>query len=150
MKGPSGKELTRGEDTEWCFMIQLAGFDLWYSSSLKFYHYMSKERMTWAYYLKLKTGIAKGESKLLCYHLFLKFQKKSGFYFFILYFKNLLYYNFFWLQFKIRSSIAPSRYSIEELSLGKSIIKAKASTFNKDFTKAYSQFNCLKRILQSK
>ncbi len=148
MKGPSGKELTRGEDTEWCFMIQLAGFDLWYSSSLKFYHYMSKERMTWAYYLKLKTGIAKGESKLFPYHLFLKSNKPAYYQFLISYTQSLLYHNFIWIQFRIRNFIKPSRYNSEELSLGKKISKAKAVSFIIDFSPAFRQFIKIKRILR--
>lgn len=148
MVGPNGNELTRGEDTEWCLMIQLAGYDLWYSSELKFYHYMSKERMTWEYYLKLKTGIASGESKLFPYHLFLKSKKPSYTQFLYRYTESLLYQNLIWLQFKIRSFIKPSRYSLKELSLGKKINKAKATAFNKDFIYALRQFKSIKRIMQ--
>ncbi len=149
MVGPNGKELTRGEDTEWCLMIQLADFDLWYSSELKFYHYMSKERMTWEYYLKLKTGIASGESRLFPYYLFLKSNKPSYTKFLFRYTQSLLYHNFIWLQFKIRSLIKPSRYSLDELSIGKKINKAKATAFNKDFINALLQFKSIKKIMQS-
>jgi glycosyltransferase involved in cell wall biosynthesis len=148
MVGPNGKELTRGEDTEWCLMIQLVGYDLWYSSELKFYHYMSKERMTWQYFLKLKAGIAAGESKLHAYHLFLHSSAPSYLQFYFSYFKSLLFYNAIWIQFRVRSIIQKSRYSEEEKSLGRAVNSTKAKTFLQDFLNERSHFTRIKKIMK--
>jgi glycosyltransferase involved in cell wall biosynthesis len=53
-----GEELSSGGDVEFCHAIQLSGFDLIYLESLKFYHDISKSRIDFDYYLKLKSGIA--------------------------------------------------------------------------------------------
>ena len=147
MVGPNGKELTRGEDTEWCLMIQLAGYDLWYSSSLKFHHFMSKARMTWEYYLKLKEGIAAGESKLFSYHLFFTSKNPGNHQFYFSYLKAQVYYNLVWIHFRIRSKIQASRYSKDLLSLGKVINSTKARTFNRDYIASYNQFKKIRKLV---
>lgn len=53
-----GNELSSGGDVELCYAIQLSGFDLVYLQDLKFYHEISKDRLSFEYYLKLKAGIA--------------------------------------------------------------------------------------------
>ena len=147
MVGPKGNDLTRGEDTEWCFLIQLAGFDLWYSGDLKFYHFMTQGRMTWNYYLRLKAGISSGTAKLQSYEPFFKKKNPSHFDFIFSYLKAFLFTNVNWLQFSIRKKIQKSRYKKEQLELGNIINKGKAISYRKNYSEAYLHFKQLKRVL---
>ena len=65
-----GKELASGGDVELCFLVQLLGFDLWYEESLSFKHFITSPRLDWAYYLKLKKGIASSFPLLNSYKIF--------------------------------------------------------------------------------
>lgn len=118
-----------------------------YSGTLEFYHFMSKARMTWEYYLQLKKGISSGESKLFCYHLFFTSKNPALFTFCLSYLKTQLYYNLVWIQFEIRSKLNSSRYSKESLSLGKIINRNKAKTFNRDFVISLNQFKKVKKMI---
>lgn len=73
-----GEELSSGGDVEFCHAIQLEGFDLVYSDSLKFYHYIKKERIDFEYYLKLKAGISSSFPILASYR-FENFQTQREF-----------------------------------------------------------------------
>jgi len=48
-----GRAIMSGGDGEICAAIRLIGYTLYYHASLKFQHYMTRERLTWPYYLKL-------------------------------------------------------------------------------------------------
>lgn len=64
-----GEELTSGGDVEFCHAIQLLGYDLMYSESLKFYHHIGRERVRFEYYLRLKKGISSSFPILASYNL---------------------------------------------------------------------------------
>ena len=148
MVGPKGDDLTRGEDTEWCMMIELMGYDLWYDDTMKFHHYMPKGRMTWEYYLKLKKGISSGEAKLKSYQLFYRLQNPSTSVFCINYLKSFLYSNFIWLFFLMKSSLLGS-YSKEIRELGAVTNKEKASAYRNHFWITFCHFNQLKKIFNN-
>jgi len=148
MTGPKANELTRGEDTEWCMMIQLMGLDLYYSDDLLFYHLMTASRLNWNYYKLLKKGIASGAAKLSSYDLFFKQKNPSVFGFFVDYFKNCIYFNLVAFQFLIRSNILPFSYSKEIIDIGKSVNYSTAKAYRKDFKITYSHFKQLSSILK--
>ena len=148
MVGPKGDDLTRGEDTEWCMMIELMGYDLWYEDSLKFHHYMPKGRMTWEYYLKLKKGISSGEAKLKSYQLFYTLQKPGILHFCLTYLKSLLHSNFIWLLFLMKSSLLGS-YSKEIKELGSITSKGKASAYRNHFLSTIRHFIQLKKFFNN-
>ena len=147
MVGPKGDDLTRGEDTEWCILIQLQGYRLCYSSELKFYHLMTTSRLSWPYYLKLKKGISSGIAKLESYTLFYKNNYPTNFNFVLLYTRLWLYYNFIWLQFVLRSKIVPNRYNQQEKELGSIVNYTRAASFRKHFKVTYHHFKQLKKFL---
>jgi glycosyltransferase involved in cell wall biosynthesis len=149
MVGRKGKNLTGGEDTEWCMMIELMRYDLWYDDSLKFYHYMPNGRMNWEYYLKLKKGTTSGEAKLKAYQLFYHKSDPAVIGFCFSYFASLLFTNAVWLQFVVKSSIFREKYSKEILELGGVVNKEKASSYRKDFWFSYHHFLQLKKILKT-
>ena len=70
-----GTTLVSGGDVEWCYLIQLLGYKLYYDHRLIFYHEMPASRMNWDYYLRLKAGIASGTGKFVPYHLLFKNKK---------------------------------------------------------------------------
>lgn len=47
-----GIELSSGGDYELCYAFALAGYDLVYNDRLKFKHYITKERLTWEYFIR--------------------------------------------------------------------------------------------------
>ena len=56
-------DLRRGSnDIELCSLARIAGYRVWYEDSLRFRHYLTPERLTWSYFLRLtevahKTGV---------------------------------------------------------------------------------------------
>lgn len=77
MTGRKGNESISGDDVEWCWLMQLKGYDLQYSKTLKFYHIISSNRLNWEYYLKLKKGINFGGALLYSYQYYFKNPKSS-------------------------------------------------------------------------
>ena len=146
MTGPKGTELSRGEDTEWCMMIELMGYELWYSHNLKFYHFMTNARMKWDYYLRLKAGISSGSAKFVSYTPFFN-NTPHLFYFFLEYFNKTLFHSLIWFQFLIRSRITPGRYSKEQLEIGKIINYRKAFSYWNNFRETYRHFKQLQKTL---
>ena len=47
-----GAELTSGGDYELCLAIAILGYDIWYDDQLRFTHFITKERLTWDYFLR--------------------------------------------------------------------------------------------------
>ena len=45
-------QLTSGGDYELCYALVLAGYEIWYDERLRFKHFITKDRLTWEYYLK--------------------------------------------------------------------------------------------------
>ena len=56
IEGRTGGKLISGDDSEICKRILLLGYSLHYDSDLLFYHYMTPNRLTWAYKKNLFEG----------------------------------------------------------------------------------------------
>lgn len=147
MVGRKGKEIFGGEDVEFCLLVQLLGFEIWYNSQLKFYHFMTKERMKWTYYLKLKAGISSTTANFTSYDPFFKKGSITKFSFVNNYLSKYIFYNINWLQFLVRSKIQPSRYSKEQFEIGQVVNHRKAASFRKDFGASYRHFLEIKKVL---
>jgi glycosyltransferase involved in cell wall biosynthesis len=146
--GRKGKEIYGGEDVEFCLLIQLLGYEIWYNSQLKFYHYMTSERMNWPYYLKLKDGISSTSAYFASYMPFFKKGKPTIVSFCFGYLSNYIFFHLVWLHFLVRSKIQPSRYSQEQLELGKVINRRKALSYRSDFRESFLHFKQLKKVLK--
>lgn len=48
--------LTSGGDIELCYALRLAGWEIWYDSSLKLRHFIPQRRLSWEYLRKLNRG----------------------------------------------------------------------------------------------
>lgn len=145
--GPHGNDLTRGEDTEWCILIQLLGYELWYNSELKFHHWMPEVRMTWSYYLNLKKGITSGCAKLSSYALYYTTTSPTNTRFIFYYFYQCLHQGLIWIQFIVRNQFNKNRFSKEEIQLGKLVTFIKFKSFVQDFNTTYKHFKQIKAIL---
>ncbi len=51
-----GDQLSAGGDTEMCYALRLAGWKIWYDSSLKLKHFISKNKLTWSFLRQLNRG----------------------------------------------------------------------------------------------
>lgn len=54
--GSKGKALYRGEDTELCFALVLAGWNLWYEPRMTLRHHLAADRLTWQHLRKIRRG----------------------------------------------------------------------------------------------
>ena len=61
------KKLTAGEDDEICYVAQLLGYEVWYSSNLKLEHYMTKNRLNSEYRNRLFYSTIRATSRLNAY-----------------------------------------------------------------------------------
>lgn len=47
-----GTELTSGGDYELCYALAILGYDIWYDERLRFIHFITRERLTWDYFIR--------------------------------------------------------------------------------------------------
>jgi glycosyltransferase involved in cell wall biosynthesis len=47
-----GTELSSGGDHELCYALAILGYDIWYDERLSFSHFITKERLTWDYFVR--------------------------------------------------------------------------------------------------
>ena len=67
LQGRTGKSLTAGEDSELCHALVLRGWKLWYDETLKFKHYIPRERLNIPYLMKIYEGFGKAAVILSLY-----------------------------------------------------------------------------------
>ncbi len=48
----SGAQLTSGGDHELCYILALCNYEIWYNENLRFKHYITRERLTWDYWVR--------------------------------------------------------------------------------------------------
>ncbi|HEX9513713.1 MAG TPA: glycosyltransferase [Puia sp.] len=64
----NGKGLSSGGDSELCLLICLTGNKIFLDTSLVFQHFMTKDRMNWKYYLRLRRSFGKANAYLELYN----------------------------------------------------------------------------------
>jgi glycosyltransferase involved in cell wall biosynthesis len=47
-----GTELSSGGDHELCYALAILGYDVWYDDRLQFSHFITKDRLTWDYFIR--------------------------------------------------------------------------------------------------
>jgi glycosyltransferase involved in cell wall biosynthesis len=147
MSDRSGNKLTSGGDVERCFLIQLAGYEIWYDSRLTFKHLMPSNRLTWDYYLRLKSGIASGDALLSVYKTILHSKNLSNAKFLKIYISGLVKNILVFIKFKLKSAISPSSYSQDLKDLGNVILPAKIKSYANNLFISYRHFIQIKRFL---
>jgi len=78
-QGRTGNQLISGEDPEFCRRILFLGYTLYYDEALVYYHYMSPNRLTWAYKKRLSEGIDASRNMTGKYDVILNEMKKNFF-----------------------------------------------------------------------
>lgn len=58
LQGRTGKKLSSGEDTEYCYALRLLGYKMWFDERLYFKHYMTKERLHLSYVMRIRKAMA--------------------------------------------------------------------------------------------
>ena len=89
--------LSSGGDTELCFIVRLAGYEVLYSPKLTFRHFLTNKRLTWDYLKKLHIGFAKSYVVLNLYEKALNSERTGLSYFYWL--KKALYYWLIYLKY---------------------------------------------------
>lgn len=69
LNGRTGNTLSSGEDIEMCFLVKEAGYDILFDDSLLFHHFLTSKRLTWSYYLKLRSSFGSANSYIQLYTL---------------------------------------------------------------------------------
>jgi glycosyltransferase involved in cell wall biosynthesis len=144
----SGK-LTSGGDLEWCYLLQLCGYALYYDDRMFFQHKIDSRRIQWNYYLKLKSGIASGAGLLEPYHYIFRDGFKNIFSFLISYLFRSLKASLVFVVLFIKHSfyISPKKTDTNELAI--KVLKAKALSFWANIWKAHAHFLQLKKTFHA-
>lgn len=102
LSGRKGKEMSAGDDVEWCWLMQLMGYKIDYSPKLQFTHQLPASRLTWEYYIRLKKGISGSAGLLSAYTFYFStsFRPVVGFayHYFTKTVKSVLLYGKYWVR----------------------------------------------------
>jgi glycosyltransferase involved in cell wall biosynthesis len=146
MSDRKGNSLASGGDVEWCFLMQLAGYDIWYEQSMRFMHFMPESRMNWPYYLRLKQNIASGTASLLPYSVLIKNRDASYFVFLRHWTTEAIKSKLMYYTRRVRIAIKNKILSdVDELGI--LILQAKMKSFRNSFFTVNRQFKLLKHLI---
>ena len=67
-----GQELSAGGDAELCYALRLTGWRLWYEPRLKMHHFMTPERLNWAYLRRVSRGFGAATTGFDSYEMAIK------------------------------------------------------------------------------
>lgn len=146
LSGRKGKMLVSGDDVEWCWLMQLSGFKIEYSSELKFYHEIPQSRLTWGYYLRLKEGISNGAGLLYSYRYFNQYPDNPLWLFQISYLKQLVKARLMFFKNFLKWGSEPKLPS-QKLALV--ILKSQMNSFSVNRHDSYNHFLQLKKYFAS-
>lgn len=142
-----GTTLVSGGDVEWCYLIQLLDYKLYYDSQLTFLHEMPEDRMQWKYYLRLKQGISSGVCRLLSYHCLFKNPKAGSLFFWGQWFKGMIFSTLINLKQKSVGFVSKKSKTNEKVLIA-AIWEAKAKAYWRDGWTTFNHFNQLKKHFQ--
>jgi glycosyltransferase involved in cell wall biosynthesis len=74
-----GKEQSSGGDYELCFALAILGYDIWYDERLRFIHFITRERLTWEYYIRYAYESSRGFNILTSYRMVAEKQEITRF-----------------------------------------------------------------------
>ncbi len=67
LQGRTGKKLSSGEDTEYCYALRLLGYKIWYDERLYFQHFMASERLNLNYVSRIREAMVRSNFTLWAY-----------------------------------------------------------------------------------
>lgn len=139
--GRKQDQLVAGDDVEMCYLMRLKGFEIWFDPGLLFHHFIPEKRLSWEYYLQMKTGISAGAGVFFAYNHFFRNKKSTKFDFTFSYFQKLVFHQLILLKNSILMGMNPKDRN-KQLAI--KILKAKADSFRSDFRSSFTLFNQLK------
>jgi glycosyltransferase involved in cell wall biosynthesis len=145
LTGRKGQSLMAGDDVEWCYLVQLAGYEIWYDHRLAFGHFMSSSRMRWDYYLKMKAGITSGAARLFPYTCLLRNRRMKFVSFFMRWLFNANKFTLVYMRQLLLN--LPLKTITPQANLSLVILKARAASFWLDSVKCLKHFQYLKKFL---
>lgn len=146
MTDRKGNSLSSGGDLEWCYLMQLSGYKLYYEEQMTFIHAIKSDRIKWSYYLQLKKGIASGVALLEPYK-FLLLEGRSILSFSVYLFGKSIMAQLVHIKQYFFQLMIPAFRKTEEQQLGVLIVEVKASSYRKGFVKAVKHFRLLKKFI---
>jgi glycosyltransferase involved in cell wall biosynthesis len=142
-KGRTGKVLSAGDDVEWCYLLQLAGYEIWYDSRLQFNHLMPTGRLQWGYYVKMKAGIAGGASSFVVYSFIMRDKMLTPLKFNVLSFRKFIYFLLLFIKHSFKYLMLKKD---RENFLNKEVSKSKMMSFLSATKPKIHHYNLLKNI----
>lgn len=142
LSGRKGKEMSAGDDVEWCWLMQLLRHKVAYSPKLRFYHQLPCSRLTWEYYIGLKIGISASAGLLSTYTYFTSTTLKSYLGFFVSYSLKTIKAALLYLKYRILWGSGPSQ---PEDRLSFAILESQMNAYFKQSKKAFAHFRQLQR-----
>jgi glycosyltransferase involved in cell wall biosynthesis len=146
LTGRRGNQLVSGDDVEWCYLVQLAGYEIWYEEKLKFKHLMTDARLTWNYYLKLKKGISAGSALLFPYGYLLHQKGQNNFLFSLSYWLKAGEIFIRYIFFIIKNGLFSS-HSATQKELSAIILKSRMMSYFNNYKTSLKQFKKLQSII---
>lgn len=142
LSGRKGKEMSAGDDVEWCWLMQLKGYNVAYSPKLRFTHQLPASRLTWDYYLQLKRGISSSAGLLSTYSYFTSSSVHPFFGLVFSYWVQTLKAGLLYWKYRIRWKGNPSK---PEDQLSFAILESKFDAFRKQRGLAFAHYRQLQR-----
>ena len=147
LSGRKGATLSSGEDVEWCYLVQLAGYKIGYDKQLVFEHLLPANRITWDYYLRLKAGISSSVCRLLSYHCLFKNPKAGSLFYWRQWFKGMIFSTLIHFKQKAIGFFSPKSKTNDEVLVA-IIWEAKAKAYWRDGWIAYKHFHKIIHVLK--
>lgn len=149
MSDRKGGMLSSGGDLEWCYLLQLSGWKLYYNDKMIFHHQIPKSRLLWSYYLKLKSGIVSGTGLLFTYQFLFKCGKKSTFLFFLSYLFNAIKVLLVYIYACIKLNLFFKTSLKKENELALAILKSKTSSYFNYLIEANMHYKNMKKYFSA-
>ena len=149
MSDRKGKSLSSGGDIEWCYLLQIMNYEIWFSDELKFYHLMPATRLTWDYYIKLKKGIANGRALLFSYIFYLKKENTHPLFFLYNYFQYWAITCMVYLRLLLKINLKVKNKKDKKIILALNILKATAISFTKNLYASYQHYKQIMQLVKN-
>jgi glycosyltransferase involved in cell wall biosynthesis len=149
MSDRSAGKLSSGGDLEWCYLLQLSGWKLFYHEKMIFHHQLSSTRLLWSYYIKLKSGIASGAGLLFSYQFLFKYGNKNAYQFLLIYLYQAIKALLVYIYVKIKMNYFFKISSTNENELALAILKSKVSSYFDYWNEAFIHYKKMKKIFSA-
>ncbi len=149
MSDRNGGKLSSGGDLEWCYLLQLSGWKLYYHEKMVFHHQIAASRLLWSYYIKLKSGISSGAGLLFTYQFMFKYGTINAHPFLLSYLYQTIKALFVYIYVSIKLNLFFKGSSKYENELALAVLKSKASSYFNHLNEANMHYKTMKKIFSA-